>query len=383
VDCPFDLTNERNAYIICFEIKDFEMSRILDANLVFAGKEPKFQGEISQSNLMTALSWYSQNKTKKDSLKYACDFLKKKHKLDAATHVKKKSSTFGFLCRIISNGGVLSDKDRVNFENEIEELKQLAAKTKTKVVVEDKPAAPNIQDRIREKSSTCIGELEGMSDDLILSDFKREMSPYSIMHNMDIKTVHVRHITEWAKKKRSEFDTVMNTDDKELKEGYSNFKKIELKKMVGFYDQVILDCVKINGESQVNRKPRKRKEKTPEQLTAKVVICEKFEEFKLTSVKATEIIGASQLWVYNTKNKKLGVYNAEDAGGFSVKGTTITNFSEEKSTQKTLRKPADVLPEVLKGGKVFLRNVLTNIRAVESKLNGRLNKDIILLRVIK
>jgi hypothetical protein len=41
------------------------------------------------------------------------------------------------------------------------------------------------------------------------------------------------------------------------------------------------------------------------------------------------------------------------------------------------------LPEVLKGGKVFLRSVLTNIKAVESKLNGRLNKDIILLRVVK
>jgi hypothetical protein len=89
------------------------------------------------------------------------------------------------------------------------------------------------------------------------------------------------------------------------------------------------------------------------------------------------------MWVYNTKNKKLGVYNAEDAGGFSVKGTTITGYSEDKSTQKTLRKPAEVLPEVLKGGKVFLRSVLTNIRAVESKLNGRLNKDIILLKVVK
>jgi hypothetical protein len=359
------------------------MSRILDANLVFAGKEPKFQGEISQSALMSALSWYSQNKTKKDSIKYASDYLKKKHKLDAAAQLKKKSATFGFLCRLISNGASLSAKDRENFENEIQELRDMASKTKVKVVAEDKPATPNIQDRIREKASTCIGELEGMSDDYILSDFKREMSPFALMQNMEIKTVHVRHITEWAKKKRSEFDAVMNTEDKDLKEGYSNFKKVGLKKMIGFYDQVIVDCVKINSESQVNRKPRKRKEKTPEQLVAKVVVCEKFEELKLTSIKTTDIVGAVQLWVYNTKTKKLGVYNAEDAGGLSVKGTTLINFSEDKSSQKTLRKPAEILPEVLKGGKVFLRNVLTNIRAVESKLNGRLNKDIILLRVIK
>jgi hypothetical protein len=103
----------------------------------------------------------------------------------------------------------------------------------------------------------------------------------------------------------------------------------------------------------------------------------------LTSVKSTDIIGALQLWVYNTKNRKLGVYNAEDAGGFSVKGSTITNFSESKSIQKTLRKPEAMLPDVLKGGKVFLRNVMDGIRAVESKLNGRLNKDVILLKVVK
>ena len=51
--------------------------------------------------------------------------------------------------------------------------------------------------------------------------------------------------------------------------------------------------------------------------------------------------------------------------------------------QKTLRKPAVTLPEVLKGGKVVLRNILTDIRAVESALTGRINNDTILLRSVK
>ena len=77
------------------------------------------------------------------------------------------------------------------------------------------------------------------------------------------------------------------------------------------------------------------------------------------------------------------MYHAEDAGGLSVKGSSIVNFSESKSVQKTLRKPDAMIPEVLKGGKVFLRNVLDGIKAVESKLNGRINADTILLRVMK
>jgi hypothetical protein len=359
------------------------MSRVLDVNELFTGSEPKIQKELTNAELGSILSWYSQNKTKKDSVKYSVDYFKKRLKIKIDPSVLKTVvSTFGFVCRIVSNGATLSAKDSEWFAKEIEEIKTRQSNVKVvDVVVTD--TKPNIQDRIKEKSSMCIGELEGMSDDYILSDFKREMSPFALMQNMEIKTVHVRHITEWAKRKRSEFDAVMNTEDKDLKEGYSNFKKVGLKKMVGFYDQVIVDCVKINSESQVNRKPRKRKEKTPEQLVAKVIVCEKFDELKLSSIKTTDMIGAMQLWVYNTKTKKLGVYNAEDAGGLSVKGTTLTNFSEDKSTQKTLRKPVEVLPEVLKGGKVFLRNVLTNIKAVEGKLNGRLNKDIILLRVVK
>jgi hypothetical protein len=54
-----------------------------------------------------------------------------------------------------------------------------------------------------------------------------------------------------------------------------------------------------------------------------------------------------------------------------------------KSVQKTLRKPEAILPEILKGSKVFLRNVIDTIKAKESCLNGRLNRDTILLKVIK
>jgi hypothetical protein len=87
--------------------------------------------------------------------------------------------------------------------------------------------------------------------------------------------------------------------------------------------------------------------------------------------------------VYNVKQRKLGCYHADDAGGFSVKGTTIINFSESKSIQKRLRKPEVTLPEVLKGGKVALRNLLDGVKAVESPLTGRLNGDTILVRILR
>lgn len=359
------------------------MARILDVNEKFVGQEPKFSGEVTEKDLGNALSWYSTNRKAKDSQKYANAFFKKVHKLDILPVIKSKPTQFGFVCRILTNGGVLSPERKEWFEKQVEELKYELTKAKAKAKTEQhiKVLTVNIQDRIREKAIECIGELEGQIDDLIVSEFKTSPQPYAIMHTLGIKGVHTKSILEWSKEKRAEFEEVLTTDDSDLKEGYSNFKKTELKKIVAYCDQVILDCNKV--AQSVVRKARKKKAKSPEQLVAKLKYCLEFKDLNLTSVKATDIIDSMQLWVYNTKTRKLGVYHAEDAGGLSIKGSSIVNFSESKSVQKTLRKPDVFLPEILKGGKVFLRNALDGIKAVESKLNGRINADTILLRIMK
>lgn len=359
------------------------MARVTDANLLFAGSEPKFDVELTPTQMMKTLSWYSQNKDKKDAFKWACDYFKKNHKLDVASVVKDRVSTFGFVCRIVSNGGQLCTKDQIWFDNEIEKIKNELKLSKTfssPIVVTN---VINIQDRIREKSNNAIVELEAQIDEMITSDFSANSQPYAVFHTLEIKEAQIKYIVDWAKSKRIEFDEVLNTDDKELREAYSNFTKPQLKKMIAYFDQVILDCQKVSGAATKSRKPRKRKTKTPEQLVAKMQFMTEFKELKLKSIAPTDVVGVMQLWVYNTKTRKLGVYHAEDAGGLSVKGSTIVNFTESKSIQKKLRKPEVTIPEVLNGGKVLLRNLLDDIRAVDSKLTGRINKDTILVRVIK
>jgi hypothetical protein len=235
---------------------------------------------------------------------------------------------------------------------------------------------------MNDKIAEIAGEIEGSIDEYILSGFKNIPSPYGIMHDK-VKAAHAGKIVEIFKKRRVEFDEVLNTEDEQLKEGYSNFSKSEIKKLVAYCDQIILDANKLSGESKVSRKPRKRKVKTPDQLVAKVQVCEESLEYNLKSEPTKTIIGATSLWVFNIKNKKLGVYHALDSEGFGIKGTSLTNFSEMKSKQKTLRKPDTVLPEVVKGAKVYLRNAMENLTTKDSPLNGRLNKDTIIVKVLK
>jgi hypothetical protein len=345
------------------------------------GHEPKFDRELSKIELMSTLNWYTQNKDTKDAVKYANDYFKKNHKLNVDSVIKNYSTTFGFVCRILNNGGSVNEKELVWFNETIVKIKEDLAKPKVDVVVDDKPVQPNIQDRIREKASECIGELEGLLDEYILSKFTSNPKPYGIMHTLNIKGVHTNRILEHWKRIRSDYDNALTTEDELIKEGYSNFSKTEIKKIVGFCDSVITDAMKVVSEANKTRKPRQRKQKSPEQLVSKLKYLDKHEE--LVSENPKDIIGALQLWVYNTKSRKLGCYNAEDASGLSVKGSSIISFNESKSIQKKLRKPEVTLPEVLKGGKVYLRTALDDIKAVAVTLNGRLNTDTILLRIIK
>ena len=357
------------------------MSKSIDIKAILSNnKEPKFSGELSQTELTQALSWYAQNRDNKDATKYVADYFKKTLKIQAPESVKSQASTFGFVCRIVSLGGVLNAPNKLWFDKTIEELRNAEQPDVKPAKVAN---VVSIQDHIKRKAGECIGELEGQIDELITSKFSADISPYGLMNTLEIKGAHTKFIIEHFKTRRAEYDEVLTTTDSDVKEAYSNFTKVQLKKLVAYCDQVIIDGMRLAGDSVKSRKPRKRKAKSPDQLVSKINYAKDFAELKLVSVDPKTIVGANQLWVYNTKTRKLGCYNAEDAAGLSIKGSTLQNFAESKSIQKTLRKPAVTIPEVLKGGKVALRNVLTEIRAAEGVLTGRINSDTILLRTIK
>ena len=121
------------------------MARLLDANTVYAGLEPKYTKELSQIELMKALNWYSQNKDTKDAYKYASDYFKKNLKTDIGEVIKEYPSTFGWLCRIVSNGGSLSIKNQVYFDDKVKEIKNAVDEAKKKPkVVEQKPTTPKV-----------------------------------------------------------------------------------------------------------------------------------------------------------------------------------------------------------------------------------------------
>jgi hypothetical protein len=134
-------------------------------------------------------------------------------------------------------------------------------------------------------------------------------------------------------------------------------------------------------EAKINKKPRAKKTVPADKIVAKLKYLKSNEQLKLVSINPTDVLGAKELWVYNVKSRKIGKYVANEYMELGVKGTSITGYNENTSVQKTLRKPEDQLKEFKAAGKVQLRKFLDDIKAVDIKLNGRINEDIVLLKV--
>jgi hypothetical protein len=86
------------------------------------------------------------------------------------------------------------------------------------------------------------------------------------------------------------------------------------------------------------------------------------------------------LWVYNIRLRKLGKYVAIDNQKLSIKGTSIINFDPNTSIQKTLTKPLLIFDEIRDLTKSKLSTYLDILITVETKLNGRINEDVILFK---
>ena len=248
----------------------------------------------------------------------------------------------------------------------------------------EKSAQPTIQERLRDVAVRMTEELEDA-----YTSFQEDPDSFNpkafkvlnLLKGKQAKAAHARIIKDFYAKDLAEIEEALLGKDEQLKEAYSHRTKAQLKKLLEFLKEIDGACTMLMQEAKVNKKPRATKAKPKEKIVEKLKYQKSDETMKLVSVNPADIVGAKELWVFNTKTRKLGKYVASEFNDLSVKGTGITGFSEMLSVQKTLRKPAEQLKEFKAAGKVALRKFLEDIKSVDIKLNGRINEDTILLKV--
>ena len=204
----------------------------------------------------------------------------------------------------------------------------------------------------------------------------------NLLKGKKAKAGHARVIREFYAKDLAELELLSSgRADEQLREGYSNRSRKHIRKLIDFLKEINEACTMLMQEAKVTRKPRAKKPTDKAKAVSRLKYKKTDEPLKLVSIDPQDIIGAKELWTYNTKYRKLGKYVAADFSDLGVKGATITGYDETKSVQKTLRKPDEQLKAFKSAGKVALRKFLDDINSVDAKMNGRINEEIVLLKV--
>lgn len=337
------------------------------------GSEP-----IQITSLGNALNWYNYMASDDQSRDWFFTYVKKNcTKADVAALRKlpkwKITKTLGNVARILLNGNQLPQTNMDYFDNSIKDLVKMAAVVREEVEEAPKPTI-DIQARIRARANSLITIVEEEIDGVMGGG---TFDIYTFLQKHEVTPQVAGYIRDYYLPMKEEVEL----DDEQVKESYGK----KLKFWNTFYCTFIADCDKfINNKKAVKiRKPREKKAKSAVDLVKNLKFQKEEPSLKIVSVHPTEIVGCKQLWTYNTKYKKLSRYDALGPNGIQVKGTTLIGIDVETSLSKGLRKPDTSLQSLLSAGKIALRSFMGDLKTSESKPNGRINEQTILLRVIK
>ena len=349
--------------------------------------EPTIRALSYKIDLMHALNYYNSAYDSKDKRKWTMAYVGKAHANEFDSLSDYHFNSLGTIIRMKMRDVYLEDTELNFIETKLAELRELSAnggittsslKGGPKVKV-DKPVV-SVQDRIAESASKHIGEINGMIDEFILNDTELDVASY--LKSNDVTPAVSKLIPAAFNRMIAELKEAIKGEDKQLVEGYSYLKKMKLRKLLKSVESVNDACTQQAVSAKTIKKPTVRviKEKPASVIVKAVKFMREFPELGLKSALPATVVGASEVWIYNTKYKKIQVYRALGNDKLSFKGTTIINYEVATSDSKTVRKPETVKLYVAMARKT----IAAEYKALTTKaaaVNGRINEECIILKV--
>lgn len=260
-----------------------------------------------------------------------------------------------------------------------------------------KEAKPKIS--IQERMLLQITELCGDWDDMLdkfIEKEKFDLKKFDPEKDMKvyggglIKPAHAKIVKEQYEGIYAEALENLAGTCEQLKEAYSFMDKKMKKDYVAFFEKINAACDAIILTGKANRKQRKPRARSKDSIIKKLKFQLNDGALGIASISPTDVVYANELWVYNTKTRKVGVYHAQSkdprglgrpGAGLMIKGTTIQDFDPDLSLQKTLRKPAEQINNWTGKAKTKFAKAFDEVKTTPTKLTGRINDSTILLQV--
>lgn len=351
-------------------------------NYKHMGDEPLIEGTPSTSEYAKAINWYNTMASTDDARSYLDDYLTMMDRQDEAKQLRNVpdiwvSTTAAWIARLITRGTDIEEHSLIFLESKIIEMMGRIKEADETVSVDTR----TVRDKMRERSSDILGEIEGFIDDYMINGVEG-FSLYDWLKRNEIPASYmpaiVARYTPWLE----ELLVTADGENLDLMEAYINLGPDDLLARIEFLNMIIEDADRYGSITKKVRAPRKPRPVSVEKKLKNFKYQKEDNTYRVASIKPDKIIGAQELWTFNTKYKVLSVLRASDRTGLDVKGTSITGYDDATSMSRGCgRKAEDVINQAVAGGKLVLRKLMTELKT-EKQLQYRINENTILLRVV-
>ena len=365
----------------------------------YTGREPVWDTEraatMTQDEfdhfLRKSFFYYNYYYTQKDCKKHVVKWMQENNysKADVSAFIRSPDRSIPMTaCGLVMaarQGMPMREKELAYLKERLHEAVN-SDDLEPEVVAVDKPTvqvvkAPTIQDRLNEKTAEHLAHFEGLYDEVLAGETVKP-DAFNYLTANTVPQSQINKFETLFTVRKGELLVAQERRDEQVEEAYKHYKAADFKRHHAFLDQLLSDLDQYRSVKKATKKARVKRAPNKEKVVGKLKYMKEEKTLKLVSINPVDIVGAQELWAYNTKTRKLYKYVADTLQGpLGVKGTSLTGFDPVKSVGKTLRKPDEKLKEFAKATKVQLRKFLEDIKATETIGNGRMNSDTVLLKV--
>lgn len=348
--------------------------------------------EDYEKSILETLRHYGYFYEKKSYVSWAQEWIKTNRPNDLKAYKAcedwRTSPTLASLMKMELMGAELDQaaKDFINDNvDEIVMKGQYYIDNKVEEDEDDKPEVKrkNPSELLKEKTLTVMGEIEGFIDEHIEGTLDKKFSLYTHLKTIDAAAQSARDIVKFYKEMEAELIELTVDKTEELVEGYNHLTVKEQKSLLKLVSTFISDGEKYVLSKKANRKPRVKKATPATKQVAKVIYQKECADFKISSTSPAYIVGATEVYLFNTKTRVMKYLVTDNSNGFTVSGTTVKNYDAELSFKKKLRKPEEMIDAINKSTKLRALKALKALKTKDSPTDGRINADTVILKVNK
>jgi len=327
------------------------------------GKEPSLSGFVGPKDIQLTqwLNYHAQTTDIEDNIEYMERFLvnKKYKNVQGILNSKMLTNHMCYMAKLLEVHFV-SEEFEERLVNKINKI--YAPKTEFKEKIRKAPKNKVFEDFESEILDCATNKIE------VPGTYEWLVSKNARPNNVAVILDYVKNIYE---KEISLIDK-----DEDLVYAYRTWSKKDIKTLQQTYGDIISDLEQYITGKKKQRKPRKTR--APKIRLDKVKYQKECTDLKVVSIDPKLIVGAKNVWTYNTKYNTLVHYKSEQ--GFSIKGTSITGFDSDSTSKRVGRKASEIIKTISGGGKVELRKVMDSIKGAACKPTGRLNEQTLIIR---